>query len=208
MRIGIYGGTFNPVHIGHLHVADVAARALCLDRVIFVPTGNSYMKSDTDMASGWCRLMMINFACQNDDRFFVSKVDLQREGPTYTIDTMRDMKALYPHDKLFFIIGADSLEQLPKWKNIEELIKEVSFIVIGRKGIKMEIPKPIKQMKDYDIFIIRDAIKLDVSSSEIREAIKRGKSCKYLLPPNVYEYILEHKLYKDWELLERMTKGV
>ena len=193
MRIGIYGGSFNPIHIGHLHVADIAARQMNLDRVIFCPAGDPYMKDPNEIASCWDRLSMVSAAIMQDNRFMVSTVDAVRQGPTYTIDTMRELKVVYPHDDLFFIMGTDAFNQLPRWKGYQELLELTDFIVVQRKN---EVPRLRVGAEFIKIHILRDEIDTDISSTQIRQAIREGKGCKFLMPNNVYEYILNHNLYK------------
>ena len=178
MRIGIYGGTFNPPHIGHLHVADTARQRYGLDKVIFVPAGDPYMKEKAELASAWNRLSMTNLAVKGslDDHFYVSPTEYEREKPSYTIDTLRYFKKVFPLDDLFLIVGEDAFRQIPKWKESDEIQNLAEIIVIERT--------------------------INISSTMIREMIRHGDSCRYLLPYQVYDYILNHKLYKD---LENMT---
>ena len=200
MRIGVFGGTFNPIHIGHMHIADIAARAWHLDKVLFVPSGDSYMKNSDEMATPFCRLSMVNIACCNDDRFYPSVVDYNRHGPTYAIDTISDIRQTYNDARLFFIMGTDAFNNMPKWKEPKKLATLTDFIVVKRRG------ESVRRCKKYErghVFFANDEYDMDISSSYIREAIRCGKSCKYLLPPGVYEYILNHKLYKDWEAMAK-----
>ena len=182
MRIGIYGGSFNPIHIGHLHVADSAMHKYFLDSVIFVPAWDPYMKPKEEMASAWCRLEMTAIAVQNIENFLVDCIEFTKSGPSYTVDTLEYFKRLYPTDDLFLIVGQDAYEQIPTWKNPDK-IKELAKVAVV----------------DRDI---------NISSTMIREKLRKGEPCKYLMPNGIYEYILEHNLYKDWDTLERMSKGV
>lgn len=193
MRIGIYGGSFNPIHIGHMHVADVAAEKMHLDHIYFCPAGNPYTKNPLDVASSKDRYRMTSAACAYDERFLPLGMEISREGPTYTIDTVRTLRKFYPNDELFFIMGTDAFNQLPTWKDYEALIKLITFVVIGRKNQKLRFPS----QNEWDkVVVIQDEIDLDISSTQIRNAIKENKSFRYLVPNDVYNYILEHNLYR------------
>ena len=187
------GGTFNPIHIGHMHIADVALKRMNLDCVLFCPSGNSYMKDPNEIVSAWDRFCMVSIAVEQDDKFGVTTTDIVREGPTYAIDTIRELKVVYPHDDLFFIMGTDAFNELPTWKDYSELVKLVQFIVVQRKN---KINRAIKDEEQGRVYLLRDDIETDISSTQIRKAIKEGKTCKYLLPSGVYEYIEHKQFYK------------
>ena len=195
MRIGIYGGTFNPIHIGHLQTADTAMHKYGLDKVIFVPAGNPYMKEQSDIEPAFCRLYMTCIATSCIKEFEVSNIETKSDKPSYTADTLLYFKHLYPDDKLFLIVGEDAYKQMPQWKQ-----PDISDEEMTEKGYKSKF----EALADI-IVVERD---VNISSSKIREKLKHGESCRFLLPAGVYDYILSHKLYKDWETLERMTKGV
>jgi nicotinate-nucleotide adenylyltransferase len=188
MKIGILGGTFNPIHIGHLILAEEAREKLGLDKISFVPTFLPPHKENADVAPAQERYAMIKLAIEGNAHFAVSDAEIKRNGRSYTIDTVREFKRLYPRDELFFITGSDLLTYLEEWKDLSEVITMVKFVVATRPGYPLEkIPSYIKTV----------AIRaVDISAFEIRKCIKEGKSFRYLLPDAVYAYIIKKKLYK------------
>ncbi|MFH0790506.1 MAG: nicotinate-nucleotide adenylyltransferase [Candidatus Omnitrophota bacterium] len=187
MKIGIFGGTFNPIHIGHLILAEEVLEKLCLDKVIFVPTYLPPHKNNSNIAAADERYKMVGLAIKDNQCFSNSDIEIKRDGRSYTIDTVKEFKKRYPKDKLYFITGSDLLKYLDEWKDLEEIIRLVKFIVATRPGYPLEkIPKYIQTV----------AIRaVDVSAFEIRGCIKENKSFRYLVPERVYEYILKKKLY-------------
>lgn len=183
MRTGLYGGSFDPVHIGHISVAKAAKEQLMLDRVIFIPTGNMPHKKGT-VASDSDRIKMLelSFDC---DGFIISDYEINREEISYSADTIEHFKNLYPDDELFFIIGGDSYAYMDKWYQPERIFKNSTVLVYPREGEKILPPavelvvKPVK-----------------VSSSEIRKKIKLGENVLNLLKKEVYGYIIENNLYR------------
>ncbi len=195
-RIGIMGGTFNPIHTGHLIMAETAMENLRLDRVIFIPTNKPAYKSE--LAEAGHRLNMTNIACEYNPFFSVSDIDIKRGGSTYSVDTLKELKEMYPNAKLYFIIGGDSVLTLHKWKNAPKLFKMCSFAALGRQGLNTKaIEKEIKKLgEEYKGEIIfTEAPAIDISSTKIREKIEAGKAFKYMIPQKVEEYIKEKELY-------------
>lgn len=188
MKIGILGGTFNPVHIGHLILAEEVREKLCLDKVIFVPAYLPPHKVNSDIASAADRYNMLRLATRSNRMFAVSAIELKRSGKSYTIDTVKEFKKTYPHDELYFITGSDLLKYLEDWKDLSEIIKIVKFVVATRPGYALEkIPAYIQTV----------AIRaVDVSAFEIRNCIKNGLSFRYLVPEAVLSYIKKKGLYK------------
>jgi nicotinate-nucleotide adenylyltransferase len=187
MKIGILGGTFNPVHIGHLILAEEARQNLYLDKIIFVPAFLPPHKDNFDIAPAPERMGMIKLAISGNKYFSVSGAEIKRDGRSYTIDTIRGFKKEFAFDDLYFIIGSDLLKYLDDWKDLGEIIQMVKFIVATRPGYPLEkIPAYIKTMPIRAV---------DVSGFEIRKAIKENKSFRYLLPEAVYKYIVRKKLY-------------
>lgn len=191
-RIGILGGTFDPIHVGHLLVARDAKDALKLDRVIFVPASTPPHKMDRETAPAASRLAMVHLAVQDDPDFSVSEIEYQRSGPSFSIDTIESLKEEFSGNDLFFLIGEDNLGEIWSWKEPERLFHDCRVIVIGRPGgdrmtIPSDLPGPATAL---DIHRIR------LSSSEIREMVREGRSIRYLVPREVEGYIYEHRLYR------------
>lgn len=188
MKIGILGGTFNPVHIGHLILAEEARETLGLDKVIFVPAHLAPHKDNIETAPAKERYKMISLAIKSNPFFSVSDIEIKRKGISYTIDTVREFRKEFPRGDLFFISGSDLLKYLNEWKDLNEVIRMVRFVVATRPGYALD------KLPDY---IKRVAIRaVDVSAFEIRKCIAEGRSFRYLVPEVVYEYIEKKKLYK------------
>ena len=188
MKIGILGGTFNPIHIGHLILVEEAREKLSLDKVIFVPAYLPPHKENGDIISAAKRMNMVRLAIRTNPFFSVSDIEIKRKGKSYTIDTLKEFKKVYPKDELYFITGSDLLKYLDDWKDLKQVIKVVSFIVATRPGYPLEkIPSYIKTV----------AIRaVDISAFEIRKAIKKKRSFRYLVPEAVYSYITKNRLYR------------
>jgi nicotinate-nucleotide adenylyltransferase len=186
-KIGILGGCFDPIHIGHLILAEGALQEYGLDRVIFIPN-NVPPHKDKVFSSASHRLNMVRLAVMDNPKFEVSDIEIKREGPSYTYDTMQSLKQIYPNSKLYFLIGADAFAELKTWKNWEELIKMVEFIVATRPN------SDIVEIEGAKINRL-SLPAIDISSSFIREAIKEGRSIRYLVPDRVRDYIYTNKLY-------------
>ncbi len=189
MRIGILGGTFNPIHIGHLILAEEALSKLCLDKVIFVPTFIPPHKSEEELIDANHRYRMIELAIKDNPAFEVSDIELRRKGKSYSVDTLKQFKKRFgKFTKLFFITGSDSLGELFSWKDINDIFKLSQFVVANRPGY------PFKELpKHAEIVLITP---IEVSSSEIRKRIREDLSIKYLVPDSVRNYINKKRLYK------------
>ena len=188
MKIGILGGTFNPVHVGHLILAEEAKEKIGLEKIIFVPTYLPPHKNSSEIASAFDRYEMIKTAIRNNKSLLVSDIEIKRKGKSYTIDTLREFKKKYPNDELFFISGSDLLKYLEEWKDLTEILKMVKFIVATRPGY------PLEKIPHYISTVSIRAV--DISAFEIRKAIKEGKSFRYLVPEAVFNYITKRKLYR------------
>lgn len=188
MKIGILGGTFNPIHVGHLILAEEAREKLRLDKIIFVPAHMPPHKDNSDIVAANYRYAMIKLAIRKNRYFSVSDTEIRRDGRSYTIDTIRELKKLYSRDELYFIIGSDLLKYLDDWKDLSEIIKMVSFIAATRPGF------PLEKIPSYISTIPIRAV--DISGFEIRKAIRQDKSFRYLVPEAVFEYIEKKRLYK------------
>ena len=199
-RIGILGGTFNPVHSGHLLLAQNALERLELSTVMFIPCANPPHKAVTRLASAEHRMAMLEMATEHDLRFEASDLEIRRGGLSYTIDTVRELKRLHPSSEFFFIIGADSLLELHTWKDIYDLLKLCRFATFNRPGtdvsaiglnaIRLDPPWPAVLLKD-----VLTGQLMDISSSDVRYRVAEGMSIRYLVPQGVEMYIAEHNLY-------------
>lgn len=188
MKIGILGGTFNPIHVGHLILAEEVREQLLLDKIVFVPAYLPPHKDNRDIAPASERLAMVKSAIKGNPYFSVSDAEIKRDGRSYTIDTVREFKQSYPRDELYFIIGSDLLNYLQDWKDLNDIIKMVKFIAATRPGYPLEkIPGHISTVPIRAV---------DISGFEIRKAIKEGNSFRYLVPESVYRYLVKRKLYR------------
>jgi len=188
MKIGILGGSFNPVHIGHLILADEAKEKLGLEKIIFVPVALAPHKDNSDIAPAEDRLRMLKLAIRGNRGFKVSDIETRRPGRSYTIDTLKELKKKYRRDELYFIIGSDLLNYLADWKDIREVIKMVKFVAATRPGY------PLKNLPDYIQTLPIRAV--DISAFEVRQCIRQGKSFRYLVPDVVFNYINKRKIYR------------
>ncbi|UII54951.1 nicotinate-nucleotide adenylyltransferase [Cytobacillus spongiae] len=186
-KVGILGGTFNPPHYGHLIMANEVLSSFDLDEVWFMPNQQPPHKSHADLVHHTDRLNMLGLAIEGNEKFKIERIELEREGRSFTYDTMVELKERHSHE-FYFIIGADMIEYLPKWYRIDELIKMVQFIGVNRPAYCHETSYPILNTEIPDITI---------SSSMIRKRIKEGKTTRYFLPDTVRTYIKENHLYES-----------
>ncbi len=190
-RVGIMGGTFDPIHHGHLVAASEVSSLYGLDEVIFVPTGEPWQKSDREVSPAEHRYLMAVIATASNPRFWVSRVDIDRPGLTYTIDTIRDIAALRPDAELFFITGADALAQILSWKDTDEMLRLARFVGVTRPGYELSdahLPNDSVQLLDVPAMAI--------SSSGCRERVRERRPVWYLVPDGVVQYINKHRLYR------------
>lgn len=191
-RIAIFGGSFDPVHIGHLLLAQDALEELQLERLVFVPAGINPHKLDTaPKASATDRLEMLKLATQGESRFYVDPLELERSGPSFTIETIECLQQRWPHAELFLLLGEDNLPKLDTWHRFGELRKAVTFVLFGRGQIRAGIPDAAKSAS-----LERLQRQVDVSSTEIRLRIAQGRSIRYLVPESVRLLIQSHALYQ------------
>lgn len=199
-KIGIMGGTFNPVHYAQLLLAESAREQMGLDRVIFIPSGYPYMKDTTDLPSGDLRYQLVKLAIKDNPYFTCSRIEIDRPGDTHTIDTLEEMHRMYPGDKLYFIMGADSLMDLEKWYRAEDIMKSCVILAAVRGGVDRDALEKRREelMSRYQAEIeLLDYCKSDISSTMIRERLKLGKSLRYLLPEDCVDFIWTKGFYSD-----------
>jgi nicotinate-nucleotide adenylyltransferase len=188
-RVGVFGGTFDPIHLGHLAAARAAAEALALDLVVFVPAGDPYHR-DEPQAKGADRLAMLEAAVQDDPLFRVSRVDLDRPGPTYTVDTLRDLQREFPDARLVLLLGSDALTALPTWRAPEEILTLAEVAGFARPGEALLAPG-----MDADVTLL-PMEPLPISATLVRGAIARGEALDALVPKSVIAVIADRRLYE------------
>ena len=188
------GGTFDPIHHGHLVAASEVQAWFDLDEVLFVPTGEPWQKSSREVTSAEHRYLMTVIATASNPRFRVSRVDIDRAGPTYTIDTLRDLAATMPDADLFFITGADALAEIFTWRDAAELFELAQFVGCTRPGYEMDVTT--LEGIPPDRVTILEIPALTISSTDCRERTAKGEPVWYLVPDGVVQYIAKHKLYE------------
>jgi len=211
-RIGFMGGTFDPIHHGHLVAAESVYENFTLDRIVFVPAGSPAHKPDSRVTSARHRLNMTRLAAESNPHFEVSSVEVDREGPSYTIDTMKHFRRLYgPEADLYFITGVDAVVQIPEWKNAGGLFEICKFIAATRPGYPTENffrfrdQLPPKQRRAMKVVAVPA---LAISSSDLRRRVCRGSSIKYLVPEPAEDYIYAHGLYDCSEQDEAVRRPI
>jgi nicotinate-nucleotide adenylyltransferase len=195
------GGTFDPIHHGHLVAASEVQAWFDLDEVVFVPTGEPWQKSERMVSPAEHRYLMTVIATASNPRFTVSRVDIERGGPTYTIDTLTDLRAAMPDVELFFITGADALTEIFTWRDAEELFALAHFVGCTRPGYDMAESSVDRIPRDR--VTILEIPALAISSSECRERRSKGEPVWYLVPDGVVQYITKYDLYAPKELDDR-----
>lgn len=197
-RVGIMGGTFDPIHLGHLVVANEVLSTYNFDKIIFVPAGKPPHK-DGMRASSWDRYIMTNLATMSNDNFIVSDIEIKKTGKCYSVDTLKELKTIYENTEFYFITGADAVLELPNWHEPKELLSLCKFIAVSRPGISREnVELKIKEIeKELNGHIeILQIPMLQISSTNIRERFSKGISSKYLLHESVEQYIIKNNLYR------------
>lgn len=191
MKLGIFGGTFDPPHIGHLIVADNVREQLGLDKIIFIPSFIAPHKLDVKSADPKQRFEMVEISIKNNRDFIVYDIEIERKGKSYTIDTINTLEIIHPQAQFYLIIGMDNLIEFPQWKSPHEIVSKVELVVMNRPGYD----KPQKNEFVKHATFIR-VPNIDISSSEIRRRIRMGKTIRYLVHPEVEKYIVNKGLYK------------
>jgi nicotinate-nucleotide adenylyltransferase len=192
-RIGVMGGTFDPIHHGHLVAASEVQSWFDLDQVIFVPTGQPWQKADREVSAAEDRYLMTVVATASNPRFSVSRADIERGGTTYTVDTLRDLAQLYPKADLYFITGGDALAQILSWRNAEELFQLAHFVGCTRPG--HQITELTLEGLPRERVTIVEIPALAISSTECRNRVRAGEPVWYLVPDGVVQYIAKRSLY-------------
>ena len=213
-RWGVLGGTFDPVHLGHLRVAESVREAMGLDRVLFVPACVPPHKARPTVTSVEDRYLMVQAAVRNEPTFEVSRLEIERQGTSYTADTLAELAKEDPRREIFFITGIDAFRDIRSWERWEELLRSYSFIVHGRPGYGLAgafevVPDSLRSQlvelrngisapagRGPSIYLV-NALTLNISATEIRAIVRSGRSIRYLVPPEVESFIAEHRLYKE-----------
>jgi len=218
MKLGIFGGTFNPIHYGHLRAAEEVRAKLGLDRIVFVPSGNPPLKGK-ELADARHRYKMVRLATFRNRSFTISDIEYKKKAKSYSVNTLKELHRLYPKTKFYFILGIDAFIDMPKWWQPERLIGLTDFVVISRPPFKfadLSVSPYLKadkavlnkldsgklescktKLKNRREVIILRLTPIDISATMIRKLIRQGKSVKYLLPEEVESYILSNKLYRS-----------
>ena len=229
-KIGLFGGTFNPIHSGHIRAAEIVQKKLSLEKILFIPSYIPPHKDSEEIASPSHRLRMVELALQSHSHFVPSSIEVDAEEKSYSVITLGKIKKLYPNTQVFFILGIDAFLEIDTWKNYDKVLEQCFFAVISRPGFRLkdakralkEIPgEDICELSEseildddkllsYRIFLVQlDA--LDIASTDIRKRVKRGESIKTMVPDEVEAYIKENNLYQSEAMTEekpkqRMTK--
>lgn len=199
--IGILGGTFDPIHLGHLHMAEAVYESMQLEKIVFIPAFVPPHKIGLDYAPAADRYAMTQLATAPYQHFIVSDIELRRSGVSYTVDTLHALRALHPAKQLYFIIGADSVVQLHTWNSIEEMLDLATFVAAGRPGYEdvMDEVKCNLGDKAAQKIVLLHTPEYDISSTDIRKRVRLHASLAGLVPETVEKYIYEHGLYRKQE---------
>ncbi|MHB1651025.1 MAG: nicotinate-nucleotide adenylyltransferase [Desulfitobacteriaceae bacterium] len=199
-RLGIMGGTFDPIHNGHLVAAETARIEFGLSQVLFIPTGNPPHKLDNKVTAAKLRYKMVEEAIQDNSSFAISRVELDREGPSYTIDTLRQLHRSFPDNELYFITGTDALREIFFWREAGEILRLTHFIAASRPGFEARdfLEQAIEEHPEAVGRIhLLEVPALAISSTDIRARVSRGQSIRYLLPEVVRQFIVQRGLYQS-----------
>ncbi len=202
MRVGIVGGTFDPVHVAHLRLAEDARESFALDQVLFMPAGEPWRKSSRTITAAKHRLAMLELAVADNKDFGISDIELRRRGPTYTADTLETLAGERLDDELYFIVGADALSDLPSWHEPERIVAHAVLAVAPRdlqevNVATLNVPGLAARIEPFPM------LRMDVSSTDIRARVAAGRSIRYLVPAAVEGYIAGHGLYRTKNLEPR-----
>lgn len=205
-RIGIMGGTFNPIHFGHLLLAETAYYQFELDEILIMPTRKPYYKKISNSVTDEDRATMVRLAIEDNEHFHLSKEELEREGTTFTVETLEVLTKRHPDYQYYFIMGADSLYHIESWKEPDKILQMAVIVVADRgSGLSSSLRSQIEYIEnkyEAEIHLLNTPI-LEISSNDIRRRVREGESIRYLLPDRVVNYIYEHRLYQQSEKEER-----
>lgn len=193
-RIGVMGGTFDPIHHGHLVAASEVADRFELDKVIFVPTGQPWQKADREVSPAEDRYLMTVIATASNPRFTVSRVDIDRPGPTYTVDTLHDIRQAYPQAELFFITGADAVHSIMTWRDWSSMFDLTHFVGVTRPGYELRADFLPEAYREH--VSVMQVPAMAISSTDCRERARAGRPVWYLVPDGVVQYIAKTGLYR------------
>lgn len=197
-KIGIMGGTFDPIHIGHLFIAEAVRTEYKLDKILFIPSANPPHKQNSCVTRAMDRYAMTVLATHSNPHFSVSDIEFRRSGPSYTIDTVRELTEIYGRDtEFYFVTGADTIQEIPTWKNIHDLLELCNFVATLRPGCVNSIDNIVEYFGEQGRRRIHQlpTPELEISSTDIRQRIKSGKSIKYIVPESVENYLRKENLY-------------
>lgn len=199
-RIGILGGTFNPVHMGHLFMAEHARVEMELDMILFIPTGVPYMKNSKEILPSDSRMKMLELSIASNPYFLTSDIEIKREGNTYTFETLEELHQLYPNAELFFLVGADCLFTIERWYQPQRIFDNCTLLAANRNDVPQKELLEKKQFLEnrfHAKVILLDVPQIDISSTKIRENVKQGKSIRYMVTNQVHDYILQNNYYRE-----------
>lgn len=198
MNLGILGGTFDPPHNGHLQIAAAAQSALQLAQIVFIPAGQPPHKLDEPVSPLAVRVAMLELALDANPDFAISLLEAERAGPSYTVDTLRALRAVLEHDEIYFIMGMDSLQNLPTWHQPQEIVKLCKLAVLRRPGYGIDLDALEQRVPGVKKSVVMiPAPEIDIAAREIRERVRRGEPIGDLVPPPVADYIAAHSLYRE-----------
>ncbi len=192
MKVGCFGGTFDPVHLGHLIIAEFLTEVAALDKILFIPAGQPPHKPYPPITPTHHRQRMMELAISDNPRFELSLIEMERSGKSYTVETLQSLKNIYSKTNLFLIIGMDNLVDLPNWKAPEQILDLCTLLVVPRLGFSLEQVDP--RFRDQAV-VVRTPL-IEIASRDIRQRVREGKSIRYLVPEKVESYIRKHGLYR------------
>lgn len=205
-KVGILGGTFNPIHMAHLIIAEIAQEEAGLDEVLFIPSGCSYLKDASYILPAKDRIRMTGLAIEDNSHFALSTIEIDRGGNSYTCDTLEELKRSYPDQEYYLIMGADNLFTMEEWKDPEVIFRDAKILAAVRGSKKSaDMEEKISELKEKynaDITLLHVS-HVDISSSMIREKIAKGRSVRYMLPEKVREYIMKNHFYEKKDIQEQ-----